>query len=292
MSLHLVQNYSIVSSLRLVVLAGLSAVSGLSVSSCWSPSLRPVVLLVSLSCLWSRRLSGLSVSSRRSPSLALNSRFLWSLISFLLAFVVLESYYILISSLCGNSAHEHGEQQESLCLHLYSSAGVTHSLRILQVETGKLILSGLAGSEQIEKTGKQLCDNSLFAMTIMLPLITRFNMNMHECASLFVFVLYILTDFDSPNWKSTYSLIREPGEVVKIKYTDVPLLYYTEILSMPDTFLGFHYRVILESESGSFGYGHLMIEIQLSYRVTRLSGMSGDFSTTLHDTRGNLPRMK
>ncbi|KAK9098629.1 hypothetical protein Syun_025674 [Stephania yunnanensis] len=34
-------------------------------------------------------------------------------------------------------------------------------------------------------------------------------------------------------WKSTYSLIRELGELVKIKYTDVPLLYYTEILSMP-----------------------------------------------------------
>ncbi|KAK9114323.1 hypothetical protein Syun_021120 [Stephania yunnanensis] len=33
-------------------------------------------------------------------------------------------------------------------------------------KTGKLILLGLAGSEQIEKTGKQLCDNSPFAMTI------------------------------------------------------------------------------------------------------------------------------
>ncbi|KAK9098802.1 hypothetical protein Syun_025847 [Stephania yunnanensis] len=39
---------------------------------------------------------------------------------------------------------------------------------------------------------------------------------------------------DSPAGKSTYSLIREPGEVVKIKYNDVPLLYYTEILSMPE----------------------------------------------------------
>ncbi|KAK9114602.1 hypothetical protein Syun_021399 [Stephania yunnanensis] len=39
---------------------------------------------------------------------------------------------------------------------------------------------------------------------------------------------------DSPAGKSTYSLIREPEELVKIKYTDVPLLYYTEILSMPD----------------------------------------------------------
>ncbi|KAK9142848.1 hypothetical protein Syun_012248 [Stephania yunnanensis] len=44
----------------------------------------------------------------------------------------------------------------------------------------------------------------------------------------------IHTASDSPAGKSTYSLIREPGELVKIKYTDVPLLYYTEILSMPD----------------------------------------------------------
>ncbi|KAK9162891.1 hypothetical protein Syun_003793 [Stephania yunnanensis] len=48
---------SIVSSLRLVVLAGLSAVSGLSVSSCWSPSLR-LVVLAGISAV-----SGLSVSS-------------------------------------------------------------------------------------------------------------------------------------------------------------------------------------------------------------------------------------
>ncbi|KAK9087290.1 hypothetical protein Syun_029684 [Stephania yunnanensis] len=43
LSLRLFQNHSIVSSLRLVVLAGLSAVSGPSVSSRWSPSLRLVV---------------------------------------------------------------------------------------------------------------------------------------------------------------------------------------------------------------------------------------------------------
>ncbi|KAK9128103.1 hypothetical protein Syun_016900 [Stephania yunnanensis] len=49
-----------------------------------------------------------------------------------------------------------------------------------------------------------------------------------ECASL------IHTASNSPAGKSTYSLIREPGELVKIKYTDVPLLYYTKILSMPD----------------------------------------------------------
>ncbi|KAK9121291.1 hypothetical protein Syun_018908 [Stephania yunnanensis] len=46
-----------------------------------------------------------------------------------------------------------------------------------------------------------------------------------ECASL------IHTASNSPAGKSTYSLIREPGELVKTKYTDVPLLYYTEILS-------------------------------------------------------------
>ncbi|KAK9142084.1 hypothetical protein Syun_011484 [Stephania yunnanensis] len=37
-------------------------------------------------------------------------------------------------------------------------------------------------------------------------------------------------DFRFSIGKST-NLIREPGELVKIKYTDVPLLYYTEILS-------------------------------------------------------------
>ncbi|KAK9143581.1 hypothetical protein Syun_012981 [Stephania yunnanensis] len=42
----------------------------------------------------------------------------------------------------------------------------------------------------------------------------------------------IHTASDSPAGKSTYSLIREPGELVKIKYTDVPLLYYTEILTV------------------------------------------------------------
>ncbi|KAK9107225.1 hypothetical protein Syun_023236 [Stephania yunnanensis] len=154
----------------------------------------------------------------------------------------------------GNSAHEHGEQQESLCLHLYKFelGNTAHSLRILQVETGKLILLGLAGSEQIEKTGKQLCDNSLFAMTIqneygnvnstygaaVKPYI-KWPASM--ATSLHTGVPWVmcqqsdapdpLVTSDSPAGKSTYSLIREPGEVVKIKYTDVPLLYYTEILS-------------------------------------------------------------
>ncbi|KAK9115210.1 hypothetical protein Syun_022007 [Stephania yunnanensis] len=138
----------------------------------------------------------------------------------------------------------------------FELGNTAHSLRILQVETGKLILLGLAGSEQIEKTGKQLCDNSLFAMTVMLPLITSiFKMNMvtsilpmvqllspTSMASLHGYIFRYRAS-DSPAGKSTYSLIREPGEVVKIKYTDVPLLYYTEILSMPETELFLLYSV-------------------------------------------------
>ncbi|KAK9135331.1 hypothetical protein Syun_014661 [Stephania yunnanensis] len=63
-----------------------------------------------------------------------------------------------------------------------------------------------------------------------------------ECASL------IHTASDSPAGKSTYSLIREPGELVKIKYTDVPLLYYTEILSMPGLtpYVDFHEIALYE----------------------------------------------
>ncbi|KAK9128289.1 hypothetical protein Syun_017086 [Stephania yunnanensis] len=41
----------------------------------------------------------------------------------------------------------------------FESGNTAHSLRILQVETGKLILLGLAGSEQIEKIGKQPIQN-------------------------------------------------------------------------------------------------------------------------------------
>ncbi|KAK9098258.1 hypothetical protein Syun_025303 [Stephania yunnanensis] len=61
----------------------------------------------------------------------------------------------------------------------------------------------------------------------------------------------IHTASDSPAGKSTYSLIREPGELVKIKYTDVPLLYYTEILSMPETEL-FHLYSVSNQKRNQF----------------------------------------
>ncbi|KAK9142767.1 hypothetical protein Syun_012167 [Stephania yunnanensis] len=60
--------------------------------------------------------------------------------------------FIGANSESGNSAHEHGEQHESLCLHLYSSAGVSEDTRL---KTRKLILLDLAGSEKIEKTGAE-----------------------------------------------------------------------------------------------------------------------------------------
>ncbi|KAK9098469.1 hypothetical protein Syun_025514 [Stephania yunnanensis] len=66
----------------------------------------------------------------------------------------------------------------------------------------------------------------------------------------------IHTASDSPAGKSTYSLIREPGELVKIKYTDVPLLYYTEILSMPEII-----RLIMATV-GRGGHGDLRQRIR------------------------------
>ncbi|KAK9151196.1 hypothetical protein Syun_009505 [Stephania yunnanensis] len=168
----------------------------------------------------------------------------------------------------GNYAHEHGEQQESLCLHLYSSAGV---------ETGKPILRACLDLEQIEKSGKRLCDNSLFAMTIQNE---YGNVNSAYGAAVKPYIKWpasmatsldtgvpwvmcqqsdapdpVVTS-DSPAGKSTYSLIREPGEVVKIKYTDVPLLYYTEILSMPEII-----RLIMATV-GRGGHGDLRQRIR------------------------------
>ncbi|KAK9161006.1 hypothetical protein Syun_007347 [Stephania yunnanensis] len=207
------------------------------------PTSRPrTTLLPGSACL---RSCSLSCTISVGASAPLGSHFVLSFRSPIRSLV--RWYCALIHSAprCGNSAHEHGEQQESLRLHLYSSTGV---------ETGKLILLGLAGSEQIKKTGKQLCDNSLFAMTIQNE---YGNVNSAYGASVKPYIKWpasmatslhtgvpwvmcqqsdapdpVVTS-DSPAGKSTYSLIREPGEVVKIKYTDVPLLYYTEILSMP-----------------------------------------------------------
>ncbi|KAK9121340.1 hypothetical protein Syun_018957 [Stephania yunnanensis] len=206
---------------------------------------------------------------------------------------------LILNILGGNSAHEHGEQQESLCLHLYNirvdedtsdSSGLGRSRKNREnwsegkiLEEAKTInkslsapgnsFSRLTGILQdalatlcvkSEGTAKWLLDEiarretdaerslmhseSLKHLTVdalacqclseMRAVITHNGKGVVvvgnqksgldiavECASL------IHTASDSPAGKSTYSLIREPGELVKIKYTDVPLLYYTEILS-------------------------------------------------------------
>ncbi|KAK9143152.1 hypothetical protein Syun_012552 [Stephania yunnanensis] len=184
------------------------------------------------------------------------------------------------------------ESSRSHCAYIFTvQQESVRDNRILQVETGKLILLGLAGSEQIEKTGKQLCDNSLFAMTVMLPLITRFNMNMvtsilpmvqllspTSMASLHGYIfryrgsMGYVPRIDAPDpktGKSTYSLIREPGEVVKIKYIDVPLLYYTEILSMPEII-----RLIMATV-GRGGHGDLRQRIR--DEILLIQGLSCSF---------------
>ncbi|KAK9107281.1 hypothetical protein Syun_023292 [Stephania yunnanensis] len=155
--------------------------------------------------------------------------------------------FIGANSESGNSAHEHGEQQESLCLHLYSSAGVTGKrfLRTWWIEKiekswseGKILEEAKTINKSflllvipwpalfgILQDAPGVCSRTHNGKGVVVVGNQKSGLDIVvECASL------ILTASDSPAGKSTNSLIREPGELVKIKYTDVPLLYYTEIL--------------------------------------------------------------
>ncbi|KAK9127761.1 hypothetical protein Syun_016558 [Stephania yunnanensis] len=94
----------------------------------------------------------------------------------------------------------------------------------------------------------------------------------------------IHTTSDSPAGKSTYSLIREPGELVKIKYTDVPLLYYTEILSMPEII-----RLIMATV-GRGGHGDLRQRIR--DEILLIQGLSSllSFVQAMMAERGPISR--
>ncbi|KAK9087553.1 hypothetical protein Syun_029947 [Stephania yunnanensis] len=131
--------------------------------------------------------------------------------------------FIGANSESGNYAREHGEQAGvTLCLHLYDSA------ESMRDTSWKAILTDLVGSRKNRKAGSEgkiLEEAKTINKSLSAPgnSFSRFWWDYARCSA-----------SDSPSGKSTYSLIREPGELVKIKYTDVPLLYYTEILSMPD----------------------------------------------------------
>ncbi|KAK9128174.1 hypothetical protein Syun_016971 [Stephania yunnanensis] len=163
-----------------------------------------------------------------------------------------------------------------------------------ELKTGKLILLDLAGSKKIEKIGaegKILEEAKTINKSLSAPgnSFCRFDWDSArcscrthngtgvvvvgnqksgldiavECASL------IHTASDSPAGKSMYSLIREPGELVKIKYTDVPLLYYSEILSMPEII-----RLIMATV-GRGGHGDLRQRIR--DEILLIQGLSCSF---------------